>query len=190
MNHRVGFNKLGLKSGHRKALHRNMATSLFRYERITTTKAKALAVKRTVEKMITRAKVDSLHNRRIIAKDIKDKEILAKLFNELGPRYANRPGGYTRVLKLGWRKGDAAQTVILELVLDEDTPSGKKKAKKAVKKKVNVKENISENKQEVIEDKVEEKKPSMTKESGDNKNEPAADKGKVVEEDVQTEENN
>lgn len=127
MNHRVGFNKLGLKSSHRKALHRNMATSLFRYERITTTKAKALAVKRTVEKMITRAKIDSVHNRRIIGKDIKDKEILAKLFTEIGPRYANRPGGYTRVLKLGWRKGDAAETVILELVEEEIESKGKKK---------------------------------------------------------------
>ncbi len=129
MNHRVGFNKLGLKSSHRKALHRNMATSLFRYERITTTKAKALAVRRTVEKMITRAKVDSVHNRRIIAKDIKDKEILAKLFTEIAPRYANRPGGYTRVLKLGWRQGDAAETVILELVEEEMASSGKKKKK-------------------------------------------------------------
>ncbi len=187
MNHRVGFNKLGLKSGHRKALHRNMATSLFRYERITTTKAKALAVKRTVEKMITRAKVDSLHNRRILAKDIKDKEILAKLFNELGPRYANRPGGYTRVLKLGWRKGDAAQTVILELVLDESAPSGKRKAKKVVKEKANTQETISENEQEVKEDKVEEKKPPMVKESVDNKKEPDGETEKAVEGDVKIE---
>ncbi len=133
MNHRVGFNKLGLKSSHRKALHRNMAISLFRYERITTTKAKALAVRRTVEKIITRAKVDSVHNRRIVAKKIGDKEILAKLFTEIGPRYVGRPGGYTRVLKLGWRKGDAAETVILELVEEEKAVSSKKK-KKAVKK--------------------------------------------------------
>ena len=142
MNHRVGFNKLGLKSSHRKALHRNMATSLFRYERITTTKAKALAVRRTVEKMITRAKVDSVHNRRIVGKDIKDKEILAKLFTEIGPRYANRPGGYTRVLKLGWRKGDAAETVILELVEEELESKGKKKKSsksKASKKTAEVK---------------------------------------------------
>ena len=151
MNHRVGFNKLGLKSSHRKALHRNMATSLFRYERITTTKAKALAVKRTVEKMITRAKVDSVHNRRIIAKAIKDKEILAKLFTEIGPRYANRPGGYTRVLKLGWRKGDAAETVILELVEEEMESKGKKKksskakaSKPVAAKKKDVSEEVSE----------------------------------------------
>ncbi len=134
MNHRVGFNKLGLKSSHRKALHRNMATSLFRYERITTTKAKALAVRRTVEKIITRAKVDSVHNRRIVAKKIGDKEILAKLFTDIGPRYAGRPGGYTRVLKLGWRKGDAAETVILELVEEGGSSTGNKKKKKTRKK--------------------------------------------------------
>ena len=145
MNHRVGFNKLGLKSSHRKALHRNMATSLFRYERITTTKAKALAVRRTVEKMITRAKVDSVHNRRILAKDIGDKKILTKLFTELGPRYASRPGGYTRVLKLGWRKGDAAETVILELVQDEGKAVGSKKKNKAKKKEnQSVKETVTE----------------------------------------------
>lgn len=190
MNHKVGFNKLGLKSGHRKALHRNMATSLFRYERITTTKAKALAVKRTVEKMITRAKVDSLHNRRIIAKDIKDKEILAKLFNELGPRYANRPGGYTRVLKLGWRKGDAAHKVILELVLDGYESTGKKKAKKVVKEKENNQETSSENKQEVIEDEIVEKKPPLAKDSGENNKETAEDKGKDIEEVSQIEDKN
>ena len=73
MKHRVGYNRLGRKASHRKALHRNMTASLFRYERIRTTKAKALAVRRTVEKMITRAKEDSVHNRRMVARDIKDK---------------------------------------------------------------------------------------------------------------------
>ncbi len=154
MKHRVGFNKLGLKESHRKALHRNMATSLFRYERITTTKSKALAVKRTVEKMITRAKIDSVHNRRTIAKDIKDKEILAKLFTEIAPRNEKRPGGYTRILKLGSRQGDAADMVLLELVdrdnsLSSDTEKSSKKAKKTSKKdksveKVDVKENLPE----------------------------------------------
>ncbi|MHA1668666.1 MAG: 50S ribosomal protein L17 [Spirochaetes bacterium] len=135
MNHRVGFNKLGLKESHRKALHRNMATSLFRYERITTTKSKALAVKRTVEKMITRAKVDSVHNRRLVARDIKDKEILAKLFTDIAPRNENRPGGYTRILKLGARQGDAAYMVILELVDKDGESSKKEKAPKKTSKK-------------------------------------------------------
>lgn len=145
MKHRVGFNKLGLKTSHRKALHRNMTISLFRYERITTTKSKALAVKRTVEKMITRAKVDSVHNRRRIARDIKDKEILAKLFTDIAPRNEKRPGGYTRVLKLGSRKGDAADMVILELVEKEDSSDDKVKTpqksneKKSDKKEITVK---------------------------------------------------
>jgi large subunit ribosomal protein L17 len=134
MKHKIGFNRLGRKSSHRKSLHRNMTTSLFRYERIKTTKAKALAIRRTAEKMITRAKMDSVHNRRIMNKDIKDKEILAKLFTEIGPRYKERPGGYTRILKLGYRQGDAAEMVLLELVEEEvaEQKQGKKKpAKKA-----------------------------------------------------------
>ncbi len=134
MRHRVGFNRLGRKSAHRLSLHRNMATSLLRHERITTTKAKALAVRRTVEKMITRAKVDSVHNRRIIGKDIKDKEILAKLFMEIGPRFTKRAGGYTRILKIGQRKGDAAQMVIFELVEKKEEEKKASKSKKSKEK--------------------------------------------------------
>jgi len=132
MKHKIGFNRLGRKASHRKALHRNMTTSLFRHERIKTTKAKALAVRRTAEKMITRAKVDSVHNRRVIAKDIYDKEIVAKLFTDIGPRFKQRPGGYTRILKLGYRKGDAAEMVLLELV-EQEKSEPKKKKKKAEK---------------------------------------------------------
>ncbi len=141
MKHRIGFNRLSRSAAHRLSLHRNMATSLFRYERITTTKAKALAVRRTAEKMITRAKVDSVHNRRTIGKDIKDKEILAKLFTEIGPRNATRPGGYTRILKIGKRKGDAADMVILELVekKEEEKKAPKAKKEKAVKETKEVK---------------------------------------------------
>lgn len=133
MKHKIGFNRLGRKASHRRSLHRNMTTSLFRYERIKTTKAKALAIRRTAEKMITRAKEDSVHNRREIGKDIKDKEILAKLFTELGPRYKERPGGYTRILKLGYRQGDAAEMVLLELV-EEEVAEQKKGKKKPAKK--------------------------------------------------------
>lgn len=116
MKHRVGYNRLGRKPSHRKALHRNMVTSLFKHERIRTTKAKAQAIRRTAEKMITRAKIDSVHNRRIVAKDVHDKAVLAKLFVEIAPRFKERPGGYTRVLKIGPRPGDAAEMVLLELV--------------------------------------------------------------------------
>lgn len=131
MKHRVGFNRLGRKASHRKAMKRNMVTSLFRHERIRTTKAKALEVRRMAEKMITRAKVDSVHNRRQIARDINDKAIVAKLFTEIGPRFIERNGGYTRVLKLGLRQGDAAEMVLLELV----EKSEKAEEAKAEKKK-------------------------------------------------------
>jgi large subunit ribosomal protein L17 len=107
-----------------------MLTSLFRYERIRTTKAKALAVRRTAEKMITRAKLDSVHNRRMINRDIKDQAVLAKMFTEIGPRFKERPGGYTRVLKLGPRASDAAEMVILEL-LPQEAEEPKKATKKA-----------------------------------------------------------
>lgn len=130
MKHKIGYNRLGRKAAHRKAMTRNMLTSLFRYERIRTTKAKALAVRRTAEKMITRAKLDSVHNRRMINRDIKDQAVLAKMFTEIGPRFKERPGGYTRVLKLGPRASDAAEMVILEL-LPQDAEEPKKATKKA-----------------------------------------------------------
>ncbi len=135
MRHRVGFNRLDRRTSHRKAMLRNMVTSLFRYERIKTTRAKALAARRTAEKMITRAKEDSVHNRRTIAKDIQDGEILNKLFTEIAPMFNERKGGYTRIYKLGQRKGDAADVVLLELVDKTNAvKKGKKNAKKNAKK--------------------------------------------------------
>lgn len=116
MNHRIGFNSLSRSTAERNALLRGMVTSLFKYERIETTKAKALEARRMAEKMITRGKTDSVHNRRIIAKDIRDAAVLNKLFTVIGPANAERNGGYTRILKTGFRKGDAAEMVILELV--------------------------------------------------------------------------
>jgi large subunit ribosomal protein L17 len=134
MKHRRGFKHLDRDSAHRKALHRNMVTSLFRYERIRTTKAKALEIRRSAEKLITRAKVDSVHNRRIVSSRLFDEGIVAKLFTDIAIRMKERPGGYTRILKLGERLGDAAEVVILELVdykLDTDQASGKKAKKEA-----------------------------------------------------------
>ena len=116
MKHKNGFNPLSRRSAHRKALHRNMVTSLFKYERITTTKQKAKEIKRTAEKLITRARVDSVHNRREIARFIWDDAVLNKLFTNIGPRMQDRNGGYTRVIKLGFREGDAAEVALLELV--------------------------------------------------------------------------
>jgi large subunit ribosomal protein L17 len=112
-----------------------MVTSLFRYERIRTTKAKALAVRRSAEKLITRAKVDGVHNRRIVSSRLFDEAIVAKLFTDIAPRMKERPGGYTRIIKLGERPGDASEIVILELVdykLNVDKASDKK-ARKAAK---------------------------------------------------------
>ena len=136
MKHRRGFNTLERMASHRKALHRNMVTSLFRYERIRTTKTKALAIKRSAEKLITRAKVDNVHNRRIVSSRLFDEGIVAKLFTNIALRMKERPGGYTRVIKLGERPGDASEIVILELVdykLNTDKASDKK-AKKDAKK--------------------------------------------------------
>ncbi|MCL2130649.1 MAG: 50S ribosomal protein L17 [Treponema sp.] len=136
MKHRRGFNPLERMASHRKALHRNMVTSLFRYERIRTTKTKALAIRRSAEKLITRAKDDTVHNRRIVSSRLFDEGIVAKLFLDIAQRMKERPGGYTRIIKLGARPGDAAEIVILELVdykLDAEGASDKK-AKKNEKK--------------------------------------------------------
>ena len=130
MNHKKGFNKLNRNASHRKALLRNMATVLFKHERIVTTKAKAIEVRRVAEKMITRAKEDSVHNRRVVGEKIADQAILAKLFTDIGPRMKERNGGYTRILKIGFRDQDAASMVVLELVdhkLESDKKDDKKK---------------------------------------------------------------
>ena len=133
MKHRIGFNALSRKSSQRKALKRNMVTSLFRYERIETTKAKALEVRKMAEKMITRAKVDNVHNRRVVSAELYDEAIVAKLFKEIAPLFQDRKGGYTRILKTGNRLGDAAEMVILELV--EKTEKKDAKAEKKASKK-------------------------------------------------------
>jgi large subunit ribosomal protein L17 len=119
-----------------------MVTSLFRHERIRTTKAKALEIRRSAEKLITRAKEDSVHNRRIASGRLYDEGIVAKLFTDIGPRMKDRPGGYTRIIKLGARRGDAAELVVLELVdykLDIETGKKVKKDAKAKTKAANKK---------------------------------------------------
>ncbi|GHV64748.1 hypothetical protein AGMMS49587_17760 [Spirochaetia bacterium] len=135
MKHKRGFNPLERMAAHRKALRRNMVTSLFRHERIRTTKAKALEIRRSAEKLITRAKVDSVHNRRLVSARLFDEGIVAKLFTDIALRMKDRPGGYTRIIKLGERLGDASEVVILELVdYKLDTEEGAdKKAKKEAK---------------------------------------------------------
>ena len=136
MRHNHGFRKLNKTAAHRKAMLRNMVTSLFDKERITTTTAKAKEARRVAERMITFAKKGDLASRRQVAKTVQNPRILKKLFDEIGPRFESRPGGYTRVMKLGERKGDNAETSILELVGENDKPRGKKK--KPMKKYHNV----------------------------------------------------
>lgn len=121
MHNRIGFNRLERKPAHKKALIRNMMTSLFRYERVETTHTKALEVRRFAEKMITRGKIDSVHNRRQASRFLYDKDVVNKLFTDIGPRFNERKGGYTRVLKLGKRFGDSAEKAILELVTKKDS---------------------------------------------------------------------
>jgi large subunit ribosomal protein L17 len=154
MKHRRGFNPLERMAAHRKALHRSMVTSLFRHERIKTTKAKALEVRRTAEKMITRAKVDSVHNRRLVSARLYDEGIVAKLFTTIAPRMKEREGGYTRILKLSDRLGDAAPMVILELVdykLDIEGTEKKTKKKEAKKEKAREEAEKEEAKEEKAE---------------------------------------
>lgn len=116
MRHRQSGRQLNRNSSHRKAMFRNMAASLFEHEVIKTTLPKAKELRRVVEPLITRAKSDSVANRRIVFSRIRNRDMVTKLFNELGPRYQERPGGYMRVLKCGYRRGDNAPMAIVELV--------------------------------------------------------------------------
>ena len=111
-----GYRKLGRNSAHRKAMLRNLVTDLFREERITTTDTRAKEARREAEKLITLAKRGDLHARRQAMSYIFDEAVVVKLFDEIAPRYSDRNGGYTRILKLGPRRGDSAEVVFLELV--------------------------------------------------------------------------
>jgi large subunit ribosomal protein L17 len=116
MRHRVKGKSFGRTAEHRKAMMKNMATSLFLHGRVETTTEKAKELRRFAEPIITKAKRGDLHARRLVQRDIQDREVLQKLFSEIGPKYAERAGGYTRVLHLGHRSGDAAEMSIIELV--------------------------------------------------------------------------
>lgn len=134
MKHRIGFNALSRTNAERKTLKRNMVTSLFRFERIETTKAKAKEVQRLAEKMITRAKVDNVHNRRLTSAILYDEAVVNKLFTEIAPLYADVNGGYTRIIKTGRRFNDAAEMAILELTKKTEKSEKKAKDKKDSKK--------------------------------------------------------
>ena len=121
MRHKKSGRRLGRNSSHRKAMFRNMATSLVCHETIKTTVPKAKELRRVVEPLITLAKVDGVANRRLAFNRLRDKEAVGKLFSDLGPRFKDRPGGYLRILKIGPRPGDAAPMAIVQLV---DGPVG------------------------------------------------------------------
>ncbi len=118
MRHRAKGRQLSRTSTHRRALLNNMATSLFEHGRVVTTEAKAKELRPFAEKLITMARRGDLHSRRLVGRRIKDREILGRLFAEIGPRFAARPGGYTRILKMGHRVGDGADVARIELLAE------------------------------------------------------------------------
>ena len=119
MRHNIMGRRLGRSTNHRKALFRNLTTELFRHERIKTTEARAKSVQPIAEKLVTLARRGDLHARRQAARELHDPAVLQKLFDEIGPRMQDRNGGYTRIYKLGPRRGDAANMVLIELVDQE-----------------------------------------------------------------------
>lgn len=130
MRHNKKFNHLGRKDAHRGAMLSNMATSLILHKRINTTTAKAKALKIYVEPLLTKAKLDTTQNRRLVFEKLQSKEAVTELFQEISNKIANRPGGYTRILRTGFRQGDAAEMCIIELVdYNENMLTDKKAAK-------------------------------------------------------------
>ena len=134
MRHRLGLRKLNRTSSHRLAMLRNMTNSLLKHEIITTTLPKAKELRRVVEPMITLGKIATVANRRLAFNRLRDRDMVTKLFNELGPRYAKRNGGYLRILKNGFRKGDNAPLALVTLMDSPQAmvePAKKPEAKKA-----------------------------------------------------------
>ena len=170
MRHRVKGRKLNRTSSHRKALMGALATSLLKHKRIKTTTAKAKEARSFVEPLITKAKKNDLHSKRQVMKVIHDKEVVKELFSEVVPKIGDRPGGYTRVIKLGNRIGDAASMSILELVDYNDVinkSAEEKKEKREEKRKAKAeKEKKEEEKEEVEEAKIVEEIPKEEKSKG------------------------
>lgn len=164
MRHRVKGRKLGRTASHKKATLTLLATSIFKHKRIKTTLAKAKEARGFVEKLITKAKKDDLHAKKMIMNVIKDKDTVKELFSEIIPKIGDRPGGYTRVIKLGNRLGDAASMAIIELVDYNDVVNARDEERKEVRqvkakeKKLAEEKNAAEEAQFVEEAPAEEKK--------------------------------
>ena len=133
MRHNKKFNHLGRTASHRSAMLSNMACSLIKHKRITTTLAKAKALKVFVEPLITKSKDDTMHNRRVVFSNLKDKFAVTELFREVSAKIGDRPGGYTRILRTGFRKGDAAEMCIIELVDYNENMLKEKATKKSTR---------------------------------------------------------
>lgn len=145
MRHLRVINHLGRKSAHRKSMLSNMASSLILHKRITTTTAKARALRSYVEPLITKSKEDSTHSRRLVFTQLENKEAVTELFREVAPKIANRQGGYTRILKLGNRAGDAAEICIIELVdFNENMLAGEAGKAKATRRRRSTKKKTEE----------------------------------------------
>ncbi|MFA4909586.1 MAG: 50S ribosomal protein L17 [Desulfobacteria bacterium] len=138
MRHQQAGRKLGRTSSHRKAMFRNMLTSLFEHEKIETTDAKAKELRKIAEKIVTLGKKGDLHSRRQVLRVISDKKIAKNLFDQIAPRYQSRNGGYTRIFKVGRRHGDNAPLSLIELIPEENVQKPKKKASGQQKKKETV----------------------------------------------------
>jgi large subunit ribosomal protein L17 len=177
MRHRKKFNHLSRTSAHRKAMLSNMASSLIIHKRIKTTVAKAKALRMYVEPLINKSKTDNTHSRRIVFSHLQNKEAVSELFREISEKVANRPGGYTRILKLGNRQGDAAEVCYIELVdynenmLSDSSGAAKKSTRRSRRGSKKVTAETAAPAAKEVETATEETKESKTPEAGEEKKE-------------------
>jgi large subunit ribosomal protein L17 len=191
MRHGKKFNHLGRQKGHREAMLSNMATSLIIHKRINTTVAKAKALRKYVEPIITRSKVDSTHSRRVAFSYLQSKDAIKELFSSVASKIGERPGGYTRILRTGFRSGDSAEMCMIELVDFNDSMldanSSKKKSRRRTKKKTSDTAPVAEKVEAAIEDaevvEVAEETPAAEVEATEVKETPEAKKEDVKEDD-------
>lgn len=173
MRHGKKFNHLGRKAAHRNSMFANMACSLIEHKRINTTTAKAKALKQFVEPLVTKSKEDTTHNRRLVFSKLRDKYAVTELFREVAPKVGDRPGGYTRIIKLGNRLGDNADMALIELVdFNELYNPNKSTKKKSTRRSRRGGKNKSEDKEatpsnEEVEEKAPEKRADETKASNE-----------------------
>ncbi len=185
MRHGKKFNHLSRTAPHRKAMLSNMASSLIEHKRISTTVAKAKALRKYVEPLITKAKTDTTHSRRVVFSYLQNKDSITELFGDVANRVANRPGGYTRIIRTGNRLGDNAEMCIIELVdynenlLQEAAPAKKKRSRRGGKKKTEATPAVEAT--EVVEDVVEEAAEEAVAETEEVVEEPAAEETEEVE---------